>query len=46
MYSEDADSVESLIRDVFNKHNGIYGYRRITTFIRINYNININHKKV
>ncbi|MDB1921777.1 IS3 family transposase [Clostridium tertium] len=46
MYSEDADSVESLIRDVFNKHKGIYGYRRITTFIRINYNIIINHKKV
>ncbi|WP_322379130.1 IS3 family transposase, partial [Clostridium perfringens] len=46
MRSEDVNSVELLIRDVFNKHRGIYGYRRITTFIKINHNININHKKV
>lgn len=46
MQGEDINSIESLILDVFNKYKGIYGYRRITTFIRINHNIKINYKKV
>lgn len=46
MQGEDINSIESLILNVFNKHKGIYGYRRVTTFIRINHNININYKKV
>lgn len=46
MQGEDINSIESLILDVFNNHKGIYGYRRITTFIRINHNIKINYKKV
>jgi putative transposase len=46
MQSENSNSIESLIRYAFNKHKETYGYRRITTFIKINYDLNINHKKV
>ncbi|CEQ30505.1 integrase [[Clostridium] sordellii] len=37
--------IELEIKNIFEKHNGTYGYRRITATLR-NYDIVINQKKV
>ena len=40
------DYVKISIMEIFNKHKGRYGYRRITKTLRNDYSIVINHKTV
>lgn len=45
--TEDPDFGEYLlIKDVFDKSKGIYGYRRICECLKIDYGVIINHKKI
>lgn len=43
---KDDQKAEQLIKKAYDKNNGIYGYRRIKTWIYRKYKINYNHKKV
>ena len=46
MNAEDKDAeVKQMISDIYNKHKGRYGYRRITCELRNN-GLVINHKRV
>ena len=45
--SDDPDYLDYLmIKNVFNKSKGTYGYRRITEGLKIEYGVIFNHKKV
>ena len=45
--SDDIDYIDYLmIKNVFDKSKGTYGYRRITEGLRIEYGVIFNHKKV
>ena len=44
---DDPDYIDYLmIKDVFEKSNSTYGYRRITEGLKIEYGVIFNHKKV
>ena len=44
--SDDPDYLDYLmIKNVFNKSKGTYGYRRITEGLKIEYGVIYNHKK-
>lgn len=42
---EDRQLMDEIIH-IYNKHKGIYGYRRIHIYLRVKRNIKINHKRV
>ncbi|MBR1936467.1 MAG: transposase, partial [Bacilli bacterium] len=45
--ADDSDYIDYLmIKNVFNKSKGTYGYRRITEGLKIEYGVIFNHKKV
>ena len=45
--ADDSDYIDYLmIKNVFNKSKGTYGYRRITEGLKIEYGVIYNHKKV
>ena len=45
--ADDSDYLDYLmIKNVFNKSKGTYGYRRITEGLKIEYGVIFNHKKV
>ena len=45
--SDDPDYIDYLmIKNIFNKSKGTYGYRRITEGLKIEYGVICNHKKV
>ena len=45
--SDDPDYLDYLmIKNVFNKSKGTYGYRRITEGLKIEYGVIYNHKKI
>ena len=45
--TDDPDYLDYLmIKNVFNKSKGTYGYRRITEGLKIEYGVICNHKKV
>ena len=44
---DDPDYIDYLmIKNIFNKSKGTYGYRRITEGLKIEYGVIYNHKKV